>query len=399
MTSTSNRSSQALVLTAIIALSLNLRPAVNGLGSLVPEIRVALNLSGAASGALTALPVVCFAFLGLIAPSLASKWGPHKVIVGAISAMVIGQLVRSLIPQTFFLFLGSFIALAGLALTNVLMPGMVRRHFPDRIPTITAVYTTCLAIGAASSSAFTPTLEKALGGDWQLGLGMWAVVAVIALIPWLFLVFGSTLPTTTVHPTKVPLQRLTRSPLAWGMAFYFGLQSMQAYVLIGWLSQILVDEGMTIERAGFMLGIYAAVGIPLSAALPLLLRRKGSIPVLVVSFAVSFIIAYTGLLVAPADVAWLWALLLGFGSGSFPLALTLVALRARTPDGVVALSAFSQCVGYLMAGLGPITFGVLHDITGSWTVPIVTMMVVVGITAGCGLYVARPKMLEDQLGL
>ena len=65
------------------------------------------------------------------------------------------------------------------------MPGLVRLHFPDRIPAMTAAYTTLLTIGGAAAAAATLPIERGLGGDWRTGLGMWSVTAAIALIPWL----------------------------------------------------------------------------------------------------------------------------------------------------------------------------------------------------------------------
>ncbi len=380
-------------------MSLNLRPAVNGLGVVVPEIREALNLSGAVAGVLTSLPVLCFAGLGLVAPTLAVRFGPQRVIVGALIAMTAGQLFRSLIPGTATLFLGSAVALSGLALCNVLMPGIVRRYFPDRITTVTAAYTTRLAIGAALSAALTIPAEKAFGGNWQLGTSLWALTSALALIPWVLMAVRSSVPPTTAVAPTIALVRLFRSPLAWGMALYFGLQSMQAYVQFGWQTQILVDDGMISSTAGLAAGVYAAVGIPLSAVLPIFLRRQSWLPGIVVFFGISFLGGYLGLLMAPAGGVWLWVLLLGIGSGAFPLSLTLVALRARTHDGVLALSAFTQCIGYSIAGVGPIAFGALHDVSGDWQLPILTMMAVVVVMTIIGLYVARPQQLEDQLVL
>lgn len=393
-----NRNPQLLILVAIIAISLNLRPAVNGLGVVIPEIRTSLGLSGSVAGALTSLPVLCFALLGLVAPTLAIRWGPQRVIVAALVALTIGQLIRTLIPGTTSLFLGSILALSGLALCNVLMPGIVRRYFPDRIATVTAVYTTCLAIGAALSAALTIPIEDAFGGNWQLGTGIWAATAAVAVIPWVLMAVRSSVPSSTAVAQTVALTRLLRSPLAWGMAVFFGLQAMQAYIQIGWQSQILVDDGMSATAAGVAVGVYAAVGIPLSAVLPIFVRRESWIPGIVVFFGISFLGGYLGLMLAPSAGVWLWVTLLGIGSGTFPLALTLVALRARTHDGVLALSAFTQCVGYLIAGSGPIAFGALHDVAGGWGVPIATMMALIVVMTVIGLYVARPRQLEDQLG-
>src|SRR4029079_8355183 len=83
-----------------------------------------------------------------------------------------------------------------------------------------------------------------------------------------------------------------------------------------------------------------------------------------------------GLLIAPAASPLLWSVLVGLGMSVFSLALTVIALRARTPEDTARLSGMVQGLGYLMAGVGPLLFGLLHDVTGGWTVPWIMVLVV-----------------------
>lgn len=386
-----------LVMTAIVLLASNLRPAVNALGAVMPELRAETAMSGGLAGFLLALPTLAFAVLGVGAPALARRIGSHSSVLVAVLALIAGQLLR-IIPGTGWLFAGSVVALAGIAVGNVLLPGLVRLHYPRDVSKVTAIYTVMLTAGSALGSALSLPLAHAAGGGWQLGLGMWAALAVPALVPWLVMAvrMSGAGRTASRHGTLGPWS-LRRSRLAWAMAGYFGLQSLQAYVIFGWLPQILVDEGMSSEAGGFQVFIVAAVGIPIAAVVPALTKRFPRPWALVVGMNVIYLIGYLGLMLSPVSPAWLWSVLLGIGGGAFPLALTLIALRARTPDGVVALSAFTQSAGYLMATTGPLLFGLGHDATGGWTWPLIGLCVIAVVHLLCGLAAARPRYLEDTL--
>ena len=173
---------------AVLLLAINLRPVVNALGSVIPELRDATGLPASTTGLLLSMPTLAFAVTGLTAPALAARIGAHRTVVVALTALLIGQLVRAAVPGVPALFAGSLLALAGIAVANVLMPGLVRLHFPDRIPLVTAAYTTLLTIGGAAAAGLTLPVQRSLGGDWRLGIGLWAATAAIALIPWLLLI-------------------------------------------------------------------------------------------------------------------------------------------------------------------------------------------------------------------
>ena len=203
---------------AVLLLAVNLRPVVNALGAVIPELRTATGLPAAATGLLLSLPTLSFAVMGLAAPLLAVRVGSHRTVVLALLALIGGQLLRSVVPGTAALFLGSLVALAGIAVGNVLLPGLVRLHFPDRIPAMTAAYTTLLTIGGATAAAVTLPVERGLGGDWRTGIGMWAATAVIALIPWLLLIRGTTRGPARAAGTRLPLSALARTRVAWALA-------------------------------------------------------------------------------------------------------------------------------------------------------------------------------------
>jgi CP family cyanate transporter-like MFS transporter len=388
--------SRALVVVAVIALAVNLRLAVNAMGSVTPELRSATGLTGAAAGALLALPTLSFAVLGLLAAGLAARFGTHRTVVLALLALVVGQVVRSTIDGLPALFLGSAIALAGVAVSNVLMPGLVRLHFPQHIAAMTAVYTTSLSIGAAIASGVTLPIEHALSAGWQLGLGIWIVPALLALLPWSLLARGGRPPAARTTARSITLRRLAGTRLAWVMAGFFGTQALQAYVMFGWLPEILTDAGTSDTVAALWLSLLAVIGVVIAALVPVLLARV-PVVVVVVTMALSYLAGYLGLIFDTGGPIWLWVVLVGIGTGAFPVALTLVGLRARTAPGTLALSGFAQSFGYLIASVGPFLFGLVHDLTGGWTVPLYLLMALVVVHLGFGLAAARTRYIEDEL--
>jgi CP family cyanate transporter-like MFS transporter len=390
--------SRVLVTTAVLLLAINLRPVVNALGAVIPELRDATGLPAGTTGLLLSLPTLAFAVLGLAAPALAARLGSHRTVVLALLALIVGQLVRSLVPGTAALFVGSLIGLAGIAVGNVLLPGLVRLHFPDRIPLMTAAYTTLLTIGGAAAAAATLPVERAFGGDWRLGIGMWAATAFVALIPWLLLIRRpADRAGSAATGQRLPLSALARTRVAWALALYFGCQSMVAYVVFGWLAEILTDAGMTDTAAAFQVGIAITVGIPLAMFVPPLLSRLRQPAILVVALSCCYLAAFLGLILIPGQLVVVFSVLIGIGTGAFPLALTLIALRSRTSMATTSLSAFTQCCGYLIASVGPLGFGLLFDLSGGGTVPLTAMCGVVVVQAIAGCLAVRPRYVEDEL--
>ena len=381
-----------------MGLALNLRPAVNALGPVTPELRADTGLTGTAAGALLALPTLSFAALGLVAAAVAARFGTHRTVVAALVALVIGQLVRTGVGGVPALFVGSVIALAGVAISNVLMPGLVRLHFPQQIPAMTAVYTTTLSIGAAIASGVTLPIEHALSAGWRLGLALWIIPAAAALVPWVLLARRTRPPAARAGSSRVPLRKLAGTRLAWVMAGYFGTQALQAYVVFGWLPEILTSGGTSDTVAALWLSLLAVIGVVISALVPAILAR---VPVLavVITMAASYLLGYLGLIVDAGGATWLWVVLIGIGTGAFPVALTLIGLRARSAGGTLALSGFAQSLGYLIASVGPFLFGVVHDLTGGWTVSLWMLMGLVLVHLGFGLAASRTRYIEDELTL
>lgn len=391
----STAASRGLVLLGLILLSTNLRPAAVSVGPVLAEVTDGLSMSPAQAGLLTSLPVLAFATFGAVAPWLARTVGVHRTTLLSLLAVVMGLAARATVDHGLPFLALSMLGLAGMAMANVLLPSLVKLHFPDRIGLVTALYTTALAIGLTGALTLTVPLSEAADGGWRVGLGVWALLALVAALPWLRLVLHDRRPADSSRTVRVSDVMRTRLGLA--MALLFGLQSMHAYVAFGWFAQLWRDAGFSPTMAGVLVGVVASVSIPLSLWLPTLAGRRDDHRMLLWGVIACYPVAYLGLILAPRSLAVLWALLIGVGCAIFPLVLTLIGLRARTPAGTAALSGSTQSAGYLLAAAGPFTVGLLYEATGGWTVPLMLMIALVVPMALLAAYVGRPCYVEDQL--
>ncbi|GII87231.1 MFS transporter [Sphaerisporangium siamense] len=383
-----------LIVLGIVLAALNLRTAVTSVGPVLDQVSRSLGMSGVVTGLLTSLPVLCFAVFGVVTPALARRAGEHRLLLVSLVALGTGLVVRVAVDSSWVFLAASVLALSGGAVGNVLIPTLVKRHFPGRAGAMMTVYTTALAVGTMLAAAATIPIERAAGGDWHVALGVWAALAAVAAVPWLALLRR--------EPARDPGRRdagpraLVRSRLAWAVAGYFGTQSLLAYVMFGWLAQMLQDRGLSSGEAGTCLAVFSALGIPVALAVPAVAARLGNQRPMIAGFAVLYVLGFAGLLAGPSALLWPSVVLIGVGMGSFPFALTLLTLRTRTADATAALSAFGQSVGYLISGAGPIVVGVLYSATGGWTLPFVLLFAVVAAQVLTGWYAAGNRMLEDE---
>lgn len=384
-----------LLLIALIALAFNLRPAATSIGPVIGSLSDDLGITATAAGFLTTLPVLCFAIFGALAPWFSRRLGPQRVMLAALIFSSAGLLIRAELHSPALFLLVTLAPLAGMATANVLIPSLIKEHFPDRIGLLTALYTTTLAIGMTAAASLTvPIGEEA--GSWRVGIAAWGLTAAIAVLPWLGVVRNDE-HAAVRRTSTVRFGDVARTPLGWWMAAYFGLQSLHAYAIFGWLPEIYIAAGFSARESGLLLAVTTAVTMPVSFVLPgLAVRLRRQAP-LVYVLGGCYVAGYVGLMFWPAAAALLWCVLVGLGTGAFPLVLTMLGLRSATADGTAALSGFTQSVGYLIAGIGPFMMGAVFDATGTWKVPLAVLIVLVLPLTWTGLQVARPQMLEDQL--
>jgi MFS transporter, CP family, cyanate transporter len=369
-----SRLSTALLVAGIVLLAANLRPAITSVGPLIGEIRADIGISNGLIGLLTALPLLAFAALSPLAPRLARRWGMEFTLLVSLIALTVGIVLRSL-PSVAALFAGTALLGTAIAISNVLLPSLMKRDFPTRVGLMTSVYSTIMGSWAALAAGVSVPIAQGLGIGWRGSLACWALLAVVAIVVWLPQLRSQR--AVASERTSTTVRGLWRSPLAWQVTLFMGFQSLVFYAVVTWLSAILRDQGMSATSAGWIVSLFQLVGIPSSFLVPMLAGRRPSQRILVIAVGILCLTAYAGLLSTSNTLIPLWITLLGFGQGAC-ISLALMFFILRTPDAAHAaeLSGMAQSIGYLLAAAGPVLFGLLHDLTHTWTIPLLTLVAV-----------------------
>jgi CP family cyanate transporter-like MFS transporter len=376
-----------LLVLAILLVAGNLRPLVTSLGSVLDLVRGSLHAPTAFASVLTALPGLCFGLAGFLAPPLAKRLGLARSIGAAMVFLTAGALVRVL-DGPFVVIGGTLVACAGIAVCNVLIPVVIKESYPHRIGLITGLYTAALQGAAALGSLLTPPVAAAAGG-WRPALGQWGLLAGVATLGWA--VAARHGRDRTAEPAAGPRRSLLRNRLAWTITLFFGLQSMFAYEMMGWAPQVLMGAGVSRAEAGAMAAVISVLGAPLSLLLAPLAARQRSQSGWLVGLSLLAGVGIAGLLVAPGAAPWVWSVCAGVGMGVFTIAVTLIPLRTKTSEDTRALSTMTQGIGYLLAAVGPLAFGLLHGATGGWTASLVLMLAGIGVQMVVGYFAGRPR--------
>ncbi|MFB7530839.1 MFS transporter [Streptomyces sp. NPDC056178] len=373
-------------LTGIVLIGANLRAALTGVGSLLPGIEHSTGLSGAWGGLLGALPLLTFAATSPLVGRISHRYGTPRVLGGSLLLLIVGLLVRSL-PGAVFLFGGTVIVSAAIAGGNVLLPAVVKGAFPPaRVSQVTGLYVTAMGLVAAVSSGVSVPLAEALPGGWHTALGCWALLAAAALLVWL--------PqqgrlNTMSSSARARARSPWRSWLAWQVSVFMGLQSLCFYSIIAWLPSIVHDHGTGESAAGWLLFVFQLAGLLSSSALPVLTRRWTNQRSLAAAASTLCALGFA-LLAADPGLALVAGVLLGLGGGAcLVLALTFQGQRAADEPQAAALAAMAQSIGYLVAAAGPLLLGVLHDLTGTWTTPLLVLVALALLQAAVGTGAGR----------
>lgn len=391
---------RTLAILGLVLVAVNLRTAVAALSPVYDIIDGELHGGAVGLGVLGMLPPLCFAVFGLITPSLSRRFALEELLVGSLVVMLVGHVMRGFAWSFGSLLLGSILCFVAIGAGNVLLPAIVKKYFSDRLGQMTAVYTTVMSI-----ATFVPPLvavPMAHAVSWQFSLGIWGLLAVLAIVPWLI---QSVLRRRSARndPGIAELRdkaakRVAHSRTAWALTFAFATSSSVAYTSFAWLPQILTDvAGSSATAGGALLSLFGFFGLPAAVIMPLLATRMKRPAVLVWCGGCFILAGVLGLLVAPQTVTWLWVSLLGSGPLLFPLALTLINLRSRSHQTVIAVSGFVQGCGYVIASVFPLLIGAMYELTGGWTVPLILLGLIALPTFWSGLVIGRRHMIDDEL--
>ena len=384
---------RVLAFAAILLAAINLRTAVTSITPLLDVLGQQFGFGTTMTGVLGMLPTASFALFGVATPALARRLGLERTTLLAMVMAMAGLLLRSSAGNVGTLLLGSVVALAGMGIGNVVVPPLVKRYFANKVGTMSTLYISVLQLGTMLPALLAVPVANAAG--WRVSLGMWALLALAAALPWLLLARRAPAPQAdATDPAAQPRQ---------GLAHVTGLEH-DADVRHD-LADDLFDVHLAAAHRGrsrrharvrwrdgggvLRVGAAAVAGHPSMAV-----RMQNPFPLVLIGYS-SFVIAFAGLLLAPMKAPLLWACLLGVGPSTFPLALTLINLRTRTPTGSAALSGFMQGVGYSFSCLGPFLVGWLHTVSTGWTLPFSFLFGCATLMLCASWVACKPRKLED----
>lgn len=379
-------------LIGVLLIAVNLRVSFVSVGSVLANISSELELSRAAAGFLTGLPLLAFAVFSPVAPAFASRLGLDRALWTSLLVLAVGIVLRSL-PVSGFIWAGTALIGLAIAFLNVLVPSLVKRDFPTKVSQVTGHYTAAQAAFAAVGAALVVPLAETSTAGWRLALGIWvglALIAMAVLLPFLRRHRVDTAPITAEHSYRSPWT----STLGWLVTIFMGLQSIAFYVLMAWLPTIEQSRGITATTAGIHLSVFLLISVVASLAAGGILHWGSDQRLVSFTSGALMVVTFLGLALGP-DLIVLWVVLGAIGCGSLiVIALSLFSLRTINYPQAASLSGMAQSVGYGLGALGPVMVGGLRDVSGNWTLPLLVTAGVMAILAVTGVLAGRNQVIK-----
>lgn len=406
----SSESMPFMLAIGIIFIAANLRSPLTAVGPVVDQIRNSLHISNTLAGMITTFPLFAFAGFSPFVPRLARKYGTGLVLFWSLVFLTFGIGLRSLFGEI-GLFFGTAILGLSISVGNVLVPSLIKRDFSKRVGLMTGIYNASMSLfGAIASGVSIPVAVKA-GLGWEGALGIWAALSFFALILWIPQVRCGKQKTTILegvvnsdnNARRVSMEKqainevhLWRSPLAWQVTIYTGLQSMVLYCMYAWLPNILISQGMKSGDAGWMLSLCQLSSLPMGLIGSVLAGRRSNQRAMTIVASLCVLSGLLGVFLGETRLEFIWMVLLGSGTAlTFSMSLIFFNFRTQNADQAAGLSGMAQSVGYLLASFGPIIFGLLHDITDNWTLPLIILIAIAVICLFAGLGASRDLLVTS----
>ncbi|OUB05086.1 hypothetical protein BK708_41740 [Bacillus thuringiensis serovar yunnanensis] len=370
-----NKRNLILLIFGIILIAANLRAVFMGIGPLISQIHSDTEISNGLSGLLTTIPLIAFASISPITSEIARRFGVEKTLFISLITLSAGIFIRS-IPSVYFLFIGTIIIGAGIAICNVLLPSVITRDFSrDKVGIMTGIYAISMGLFAAFTSSVSIPLSHSIG--WRGALMLPEIFTILAVVMWLPQVSRKQKhPKIIEQVEKQVPHNVWSSKLAWYISLFMGLQSFGVYVTVAWLPAIFIEHGMSATSSAFMLTLIQFISLPVMFIAPIIAGHRKSQSFLVIIATLLGIIGYLTLFSSTLTVNLIGAALIGICQGAnASLAIMFFSLRARNVQQSAALSGMAQSIGYIIAAIGPILFGELHDIYSTWTISIFVLII------------------------
>ncbi len=389
--SSSANGNKLLLIVGILFIAATLRVTFTGIAPLLDAIRAEYQLTTAQTGLLTTLPLLAFGLVSPLAAGVARRFGIERSLLLAMVIICLGIGLRSL-PSAAWLYIGTALIGCGIALGNVLLPGLIKRDFSGHVARMTGAYSITMGAAAAAGSAMVVPLALA-GFGWRGALLLLMVFPLLALLLWL--PQARRQATTPMTGSGAAHNRgIWRSALAWQVTLFLGINSLVYYVIVGWLPASLQSMGYSEAQAGSLHGLLQLATAAPGLAIPLVLHRLKDQRGIAVLVALMCVVSTLGLWLLPGQ-AVIWTLIFGFGSGAtMILGLTFIGLRASSAHQAAALSGMAQTIGYLLAACGPPLIGKIHDAYGDWHIPLIIVALIAVVMALFGALAGRAREIH-----
>jgi MFS transporter, CP family, cyanate transporter len=365
----------------IVLIAANLRAPITSLGPVLGNVQTDLKLNDADGGLLSALPLVVFAIVSLFAPAIGRTLGDERGLGAALAAILVGTVYRSL-HASMAIWTGTIVISAGIAMANVLLPGLVKRRFPDEAASLIGIYAATMALFAGLGAGLAVPISDLPHSNWRVSLGVWsffAAAAFAAWIPQMRTTRGAlrSAPQTTLVPYRSPW----RQAVGWQVSAFFAFQTVVFYSIVSWYATIAISRGVSPALAGVDMLLYQVVAILTNLGAAPLLRRTADQRWIGASCGLLYFVGTAGMFFA-SPYPRLWLMMAGLGAGlSLTTSLSFFALRSKDHKQAGELSGMAQFVGYGGGALGPILFGLLHETTSTWTLSL-GMLVIASALVG-----------------
>ena len=392
MSSSSPRVPIAVVVGLFVA-SLALRQQLLSIGPLLPLIRGDLDLSAAAAGLLTTIPVLCMGLFAPIGPRLASRLGPRIAFAACIALIAGCGVARSVAPSVPLILLATFGVGVGIGVAGAIPSMIVAGRIAMRPALGTGAYAAGIVAGSTLAAALAVPL--AFDGQWRVALLALSLGSLLCIVVWLGLSRG---PGGDVPATPIPARRLPwRSRTAWILVLVFGLQSLQFYGVSAWIPNVYIERGWTVAAAGALVAVFNGVGLLTTIGVPLVADRLGARRTQLVVASIVGTLAFVGMALVP-EPAYLWVAILGLALGAiFPLALTLPLDVADDAVRVGSVAALMLLGGYVLSSAGPVVLGATRDLTGSFEASL-WLLTIVGVVLAATCLLLSPARLRKGIG-
>ncbi|MFD1360094.1 CynX/NimT family MFS transporter [Lentibacillus salinarum] len=379
------------LLIGILLIAANLRAPLTSVGSVLPYIRDDLGISNTVAGSLTTLPLLAFAVVSPFASVVANRVSMERTIFYSFIILTIGLVVRTLFGTTLLL-AGTVVVGVAIAFGNVLLPALIKMKFPLKIGLLTGLYAVFMNIFGALASGLSLPLSRISGWGWEGALASWAVLSIVALVVWVPQLKKNADPLKRAESKQTAKNNIWKSPLAWNITVYMGTQSMVFFTMISWLPDILKNSGYTSDAAGWMLSLMQLAFIPFTFVTPVIAEKMADQKWLTAITGILVIVGAGGLLTGNAIMITIAVICIGGACGAaFSLSMMFFSLRSNDGQEASKVSGMAQSFGYLIAAVGPILLGFIHDVTANWILP----MTIVGMI-GVILIVTGMKSGEDR---